>query len=506
MEEEKIEFIKPINPTDPIVEFDPEFDFSNIVLPIFDYMDDAPHENMGEEINPLNVAGIMVPLVKLNNKFITADKIYMLTISLVDFLPTINITIDDSNRNIQASDVPGMNNVITVIFTAPVNGANKKISMDFYITDCTFDDDNTVSYKGEYKCNGMKQVKYSQIGDGPLSTYEYLSKIAKELKLGFACTGKCKEINDKKWRQLYSETYANYIMKEIRHAGLDKDSIFDTWIDNFGYLVLVNLPYVLNEKVDPKQLSIKVVSGKTTTLPENRDFGQDVKEVYRIISNSEENININNLYISEYHSSVDNSKILKKGTKNKYFYLSSPCDQNILVIENIRLIENSVDGMVGQDEYVYENIEFIGTNQTDDEGCELYQGEIVENFLNGLYYKSLVVTLPFANYSLQRGMLVYVMINEYEPENKQFIQDNAKNAFETKEQTKEEDPPEYRRARENIADMNNGMMNPSLSGLYYIKGMEFSYKSGDDKISQTLTLIKRELQSGLTNKYTTVKA
>ena len=32
----------------------------------------------------------------------------------------------------------GMNNIITVVMTAPIERANKKISLDFYIIECIF--------------------------------------------------------------------------------------------------------------------------------------------------------------------------------------------------------------------------------------------------------------------------------------------------------------------------------------------------------------------------------
>ena len=504
---EKIDdFITPLNPTDPIVVFDPEFKFSTIVVPLLDYVEGNPSINNSNNVNITNIEGIFEPLLKLNNKLILGNQIYSLEIILDDFLPKIEVTIDDYNKNIQASDVPGMNNVITVVLIAPVDGANKKISMDFYITDCIFNEDNTILYKGEYKCNGLKQVKYSQIGDKALSTYEYLYEIAKELKLGFACTDKCKDVNDKKYRQLYSKTYADYIKNELKYAGVDENSIFDAWIDNFGYLVLVNVAYVFSEKVNVKQLSTKVILGNTTTNVDGIVPEQRVVEVYRVITNSDENIDMTNLYISEYHSVVNNKNILNKGTKNRYYYLSSPCDQNILVLENIKIKENSVDGIVGEDEYVYENIEFIGTNQSDEEGrCQLFQKEIVENYYNALYAKSLVVTLDIANYSLQRGMLVYVLINEYRYENKQLVEMNIENSFATTEDDNIEKPELSDNIREELIDENNGIMNPSLSGLYYIKEVKFVYTGGMSKVSQILTLIKKELQNNLNNKYTTIK-
>lgn len=501
-----IEFIEPKNPLDPIVVFDPEFEFSNVVFP-YNYDDVSEVGQNKDTTSTLKVNGVNVPILKVNNKIIMPKNVYALTIYLKEFLPTIILKIDDPKKNIQATDVPGMNNTITVIITAPVNGANKKISMDFYITDCKFNEDDTITYYGEYKCNDLKQIKYTQIGDSELTTYEMLENIAKDCKLGFAATDKCKEISDKKWRQLYSETYKDYIIQQLQYAGVDENSIFDVWIDNFGYLVLVNLSYIMGEEIDLRQLSIKVIEGNTITdLPENKVPEQNIEEVYRIITNSKETSGNYNLRIEEYFSIVNNNDILNKGTLNRYYYLDSPCDQNLIKQEQIQVFENSVDGLQGLEDYKYENIEFIGTNQLEGDVCELYQGEIIKNYFNKLNAKILKVKLPIANYTLQRGMILQVIIEEYEINNKQSIIDNFSNASTVQDDEQEiYASDENYKDRSNIVDDYNGVINPSLSGLYYINGMELEYNAGDQKFEQTLYLIKKGLTNNLLNKYTSVK-
>lgn len=496
-----IEFKEPKNPTDPIVVFDPEFEFSNIILPFDKYTDGgvAPVDE-----NYLNTEAIQTPLIKLNNKVIFADRIFGMKLYVKEFLPTIELIIDDTDKNIQGTDMPGMNNVITVIMISPVDGANKKVSLDFYITSCITNPDNTITYKGELKINGLKQKKYTQVGSEQLNTYSFLETIAKELKLGFACTDKCKDIDDKKWRQIYSETYKDYILQELEHAGLDEESIFDAWIDNFGYLVLVNVPYIMNEQIEYTQLSTNVINGNITSLPEGAVPEPNVIEVYRMLTNSKEGPMSHNLFFEEYNTIVDNNRIMNKGTSNQYYYLSSPCDENLIKLENITIIENSVDGVEGIEDYQYENIEFIGTNQSDDEEgvCEIFQEQIVTNYFNKLYHKALQVRLINANYSLQRGMLVSVLLEEYSPRNKQFIMNNSTNvtATETSEETQPEeiDP----KNRESIIDENNGVANPSLSGIYYIKDICFEYSGSNPNVYQTLTLIKKGVENNLNNKYT----
>ena len=46
-------------------------------------------------------------------------------------------------------------------------------------------------------------------------------------------------------------------------------------------------------------------------------------------------------------------------------------------------------------------------------------------------------------------------------------------------------------------------MNPALSGLYYIDGMEFSFEPEyDDKIVQKLKLIRKDYRNKMNNKHT----
>lgn len=511
---ETIEFVTPLNPLDPIVVFDPELEFSNIVLNYSDFSEDGSTtvEGLYDDENNLKIQGIRKPIVKLNNKVLTSHNISFMKISITKFLPQIEIEVIDTNGNIQATDVPGMNNIITVILIAPVNGANKKMSMDFYIEDCKFNDDGTVLYKGKYKLNDLRKRRYEQIGDKSLTTYETLSEIAKNCKLGFAASEQCKEIQDKKWRQLYSKNYIEYIETELQNSGLNEESIFDTWIDNFGYLVMVNLSHIFSAKIDAKQLVTKVIKGMTNDLPNDESPDQEVEQVLRLITNSRAVNSIHNLFIDNYKSVVNNSDILNKGTSNKYYYLTSVCDNNLIQEHNIDVIENSIDGLNGIDDYKYENIEYIGSCQEDEEENSdkvpsIVQKQNIQNFKNKLNAKKLLVELPTANYSLERGTLIQVIIEEYESQNKRTILENLSNSIKTeKDGDNYEKKSSYNENEQNIIiDQNNSVPNPSLCGIYYIDGIEYNYFDGTDTVKQTLILIKKGIQNNINNKYTNPK-
>ena len=509
-EVDNTDFVTPINPLDPVVVFDPEIEFPNIVLPYpvsseFENIPD-PNTNINNNTNMFNIEGIKIPLVKLNNKVLMANNIRFMDISLNNILPEIHLEVYDVNGNIQATDVPGMNNDICVIMIAPIDGANKKIVLDFYIEECKFGTDGSITYDGKLKLNSLRQKQYTQLGNKELTTYEFLEQIAKNTKLGFAVSKNCKEIDDKCWRLLHSQNYIDIMESDMQHAGVDKDSIFEYWIDCFGYIVLVNLSTIMKEKIDPKQLTTKVIKGTPTDIPLNHTPQQEVEEVSRVLLNSREAGTITNLYFESYRSEVNNSDIVNNGSNNKYYYLTSPCDENIIEEQEIQIVENSVDGINGTDEYTFTNVEFYGTIQDEEGVAKIKQEKEINNFKSKLYSKSLVIEMPVANYSLERGMLVNVLVNEYEGKNKRIILSNAANTQTLDEDESTESPELSKEDVESVIDENNGVMNPSLSGIYYIAGIDYIYYAGSERIREKMKLIKKGFLNNITNKYTEVKS
>ena len=129
---------------------------------------------------------------------------------------------------------------------------------------------------------------------------------------------------------------------------------------------------------------------------------------------------------------------------------------------------------------------------------------ITSHYLNKLYTKQLEVYLNTPNYKLERGTLIQVLLFEFDSANKRNIMNNYKNSFET--DTKFESiPPSSSGDIDTILDENSSLPNPSLSGLYYIKEMEFIYHDGYENIQQKLVLVKRGIQNNLVNKYSPAK-
>lgn len=532
---EDIELIEPYNPLDPIVVFDPEVKQSPIVMRY-----NPPNEETGDNSNfqdSTKEDAIRFPLIKLNNKIIEKTNIEEFTLTLRDFLPHLKIQIADYNKTIQNTDVPGMNNVVTVIMVAPEDGSNKKISLDFYITKCDFFD-KTIVYEGDLTLKDLRQVKWEQIGDDKLTTYDMLQTIAKDCGLGFAATENCSTINDARWRQIYSKTYVDYINEQMELGGLDEYSIFDAWVDQFNYLTLVNIPWVMSEPVAPNQLVTKLIGGETLTETDFKVPEQTVAEVPRTISNTKDGSAANNMMFNKFESAVSNEKIMEDGTLTTFFYLSDPGGANGIITEQVQIIENSIDGIEGNTDYEFGNCEFLGVEMGEDVPI-LKQKRIVTAYLRKIRAKQLYVEMPKPNHNLQRGMLINVMSQEYQTDMKRTILMNMDNSMANPESEKDTsmsgsasekaegllngdnansdaqtdaeelvekmtpDEGEFEQSDFDklIEDESFGVPNPAISGMYYIDMVEYKYKKGDADIKQCMYLIKRGMQSSLTNKY-----
>lgn len=516
---ESTQLKEPYNPTDPVVVFDPEFEKSKIVVRWNPTGGEEPSNELAQ--NALRGDAVRWPLIKLNTRVLDKTQIKSFKLELKGFLPTIELEIFDLDKIIQGTDVPGMNNVITVIITAPVNGANKKISCDFYIDSCEFTN-GIATYKGELKILDLKKSKFAQIGDKALTTYEFLEKIAKDCKLGFATTEQCKDINDARWRQIYSQNYKEYIEDQIKFGGVDEYSVFDAWVDQFGYLVMVNLPWIFKSDVDPMQLTTQVVGGETNDASSKELPDQKVFRVNRMITNNKDGNGTGNLYFNNYESVVDNKKNEKEGTLKTLWYLTNPCDTNLIASKQIQVIEDSIDGIQGSNEYEFETSEFIGVEMSDKP--ILVQKEIVNSFRRKKFAKQLYVEMEKPNYSLQRGQLVQVLTEEFEPVTKKIIIDNYTNSQSLEETTSEktEDDVKETNTSDEVINDSSSITNPSLSGLYYINcvGFKFSGSSdgvpdkngkqretpnAEDNILQYMYLIRKDIQNNIINKYTPPK-
>lgn len=492
MAEVSLALEEPYNSTDPYVVFDPEVEKP---IAVKDWVSEENQENAPAESTKID--GILEPIVAINTTMIEARYIRSFSLSSKGFTPKLELEIEDPNRDKQFIGSPGLANSAIVILTPRHDGLYRKISLPFYIVDRVNIDDNVIKYSCEFKNIMLTCPLCEDVDSNPISTYDMCSKIAKKLGLGFAATENCEGISDERYRQIYSQKLQDFIQDQIKIGGLDENSIFDAWIDLHGYLVMVNLPYIFNSEIKMTNLMTLVQNSLDLTQDSNQ---QDSKpyEFNRMLSNLKE-INIPSLYIEDFYDYVDNSNAQDNGTIVSYWYLTDVGTDNTIVQEDVQMIEDSVEGVKRQDLYAYPKVEFAGAEMSEDTPY-LMQEKIVKSYKIKKFGRQLCVRLSEANYGIERGTLVNVVIYESDPNKVSFIKQNASNI--TNPIKTEEGSFEKSDDVENvdIADQfgsQQKIMNPAISGMYYVNGLEFVYDPDNRKMIEYLYLIKKGVNNPL---------
>jgi hypothetical protein len=513
------------NFTDPKVIHDPELRKPNSLR---EFNNAEYNASPTSRIDTTQVHGILIPIIDINGIPIPINKLKSMEMNFNKFVPTLKFSISDSDRAFQFNGGLSLNNRVTVIITPPHSGIYRKISVSFYIKEQKNLSNDIIEFECEYYHNGLWKNACEQIGDKALSTYEFCEQISKQLQLGFAATDKCKDIEDKRWRQIYSQRISDFIIEQIKLGGVDEESIFDAWIDPYGYLVLSNISWILNENVNDKDLEMTISSGITSIATEGDKPLSEPKKFKRFISNVTE-IPFDETRIILQKNDLYTKNTNNTGTLRNCWILKDIGNGNSLEMQNIQMIEVSVEGVEASSFYESNTTEFLGCEMSEDTPY-LYQQEIRKSFLIKQRSRQIIVLLAAPNYGLQRGTLINVMFCETDQDKITKIHAKSDGLFNKTldlHVAEHIDPNEMYANTQNAIEqlteviqsnigksINKNVINHSdvmhagafavntaISGIYYIDGIQFIYNSDEQKIYQYLFLIKKGLQSNLSNSF-----
>lgn len=497
----------PTNRTDPIVRHESPYEAEAIAT--FNTPEYKLDENgvVGQTVDPTKSDAIMYPLIKFNNHILDSSQIIKLTLHNDRFMPYIDLIFWDEYNTIEFGDMPGLNNVVTVIIFENRPEAHKPIKMNFYVTSCDVED-RTFYIQGEFKClplekENFKQevfhwpspgcpAKWCQLGpNNHPTTYEFLHVIAENCGLGFSATQKTKEIKDDRWRILKRQKYKDVAQTATACGGIDENNMFDSWIDPWGYLVMANVSWLMKEKTPPDELASQVTTGVETAEGYTESTKIEVGWVHRILSNMSQVEGMNNMMIKEFRKLVDLDTGYYNGTLSDYHTLfAEGPDKNGKNTLNLQQIQETEKSWPGKktDEYEFHSTEFSGV-----EMAELTQ-TIEQRRRHDEYFKKLrtnmfKVTLSEVNFGFERGMLTYILWWTNDEMQKAGIKQWEGNI---PEQVEEPGKLKPEGSWEGIINEHETMIDPSVTGTYYIDGTDFEWDQDEGKIVQHLYLIRKE--------------
>lgn len=516
------------NYTDPKVCHDPTMQWEGIAR-LFTDQNKVNMEN-GEDISSHNkydsirIDAIEYPLIAINNRNVENHEIYKMIINYDSFLPKLYLEVFDEHQNEQKLNTTQMSGLIRVVMISPVDKVYRKILLNFRITNVLIDEDDPtrVTYSGEYYVEGFRQINTSLIymkdvcssqpncGQGGhinANTWEMLHKIAELSGLGFAATKKCKEIDDRIVRHIYSQRYDKYIEQQLAYSGLGENNIFDAWVDLYGYLVMVNVKWIMDEDIMASDLTINHNVGIHATSNDLMD--QEPEETERTLSNYNFMGAKSNAEIASYTMDVNNDSVID-GTLEKIYKIGIGGTKTNYNVVDIQTKQDSIDGDFIEDYNTGKNRPIPRFNFNDDAYTGMKGGYNidVQKKIRKAYFKKkrqsvLNVQLKSPNFGLQRGTLVNIAIYENDQFNKQIQFQNASNLY-TKNTNDEADVvnvPDEMNTRDIVLDDSALMPNFKLTGLYYIDGMKWEYEPSYGQIIQSLKLIKKGITSGYHNKH-----
>lgn len=466
-----------INPTDPIVVFDPPE--PKKLYKLYDSVEPKNSIDGPSQVDTLRDDGINMPIIRLNNFSLKDENIDYMKIYFNDFLPKIHLVIKDKDNVIKLCDSPGWDNEIHVILISELNGYYKKISLLFYIINIELYDDY-ISYNGEWKFQPFNKSYVTQYPippeDKKLTTFELVKGIAKTYGVGFASTNNIPPITDYRYRIIKSDTLKKWIPYQVSFGGFGTDNIYDCWIDLNGYLVLVDVAWVINYKVEWKDFGIINMVGNHS---ETNSFQQDMLSpllMPRVLTNNAVNTNNYNLLIDKYENIMDNEYVHEEGSLHKNYFIRNYTENNKIDELETKIVENSIEGAAYASEYDNDRYKLIGIEyeyEGDDKEVveqQMQKIEIHDHFFTKLRSRVIKVLLKRYNLGLQRGTLIHVLFKEYDM--------NVVKAIE--------------KTNNKITEPASGTINPYTSGFYYIDAMEFEYKQEEKKLNQYLFLCKKD--------------
>lgn len=499
------------NRTDPILRHDTKYSADVIVTQYTpQYNDDGSYTvKKGMIEDPTSRDGVHFPLIRVNNHLIDKYSIRKCVIHNDRFTPYLELVFRDEDNLIEFSDMPGLDNVITVVMIEKDKSAHRPIKTNFYMTSCSIYN-NTFYITAEFKCLPLESLQFKQEvfhypGDGCKSkfcnlpannhptTFEFLHTVAEKCGLGFSATQKCRSIKDDRYRILRKKKYKDAVQEHTACGGLDENSIFDSWIDPWGNLVMVNVPWIMNEDVKPDELGSLVTVGIDTAEGNSDGTKKTPAMVQRILSNiSVSGGGYNNMMVRDVNKMVDLSTGFYKGTFTEYNTVNPEGQgnsRNQLKTEQIKETESSNAGNNFSSDYEFHNQEFAGFEMSSmtptisqrrkhDEYFKKHRAHIVK------------ATLVETNFGLERGMLCTLLWFVSDPTKKSIIANTDANLQETNYTGEIKDRVDND-ASNSIAIEHEPVLDTSMSGLYYIDGIDWEYDSEVERISQHLYLIKK---------------
>ena len=435
--------------------------------------------------------GNNTPYIKINGYEMDAKSIIKFSVSCVGFIPTISLAFEDVTKQFQ-NDFPKDGDLIELYIRSRNDNLKKKIRVNFDILKIS-----GFTSKGSpiYKLSGIMKVPNlfsEQQLSFPLDTsYNHLISVCDNIELGFA-SNETSTI-DSMPRFNPNNTIKDFIVKTSKSIYKDDNSFFNTYIDLYYYLTLVNVNnlFSMDETMEDgiADLITAITQDKT-----NDSEGVEAENSKILLSNHRSFDNTTN-YIKDYNLFNNAGEIwMSNGYKrysqvmnmdtyefNSFFVdpMTTEGAENNLVLLKGKAGDNSYEM---QNKYRYQGRQF----STENEGNlhPNYKFAMILNYQNNeeLNKMGLTITLQDISSSISRYKRIPVAI--YEKGGSLITNAQLKNGDTERGTDADQEGNMYDRPENEIA-------NSFISGFYIVRDYSINWDRGNG-FTQTVNLLRRE--------------
>ena len=221
------------------LEFDNTLKKSDIIIPIQSVSTgDGNIEDSSSDMtdkSQLQVFGIQVPLISINNTVIDFDAVSYFDLSSNGELPVLTLTVEDRYELIGNIDKPKHDNEVRVQILPKFDNAYKKINLTFYITNINIFGKN-IRLSCIYKLPKLTSSKFEALGE--LDTYTLFKNAAIDTGLGYATN--IAEGTDKRYIYCNNKSWLDTLNNEIQFSGND-NQVLDWWVDFWDNINLADI-------------------------------------------------------------------------------------------------------------------------------------------------------------------------------------------------------------------------------------------------------------------------
>lgn len=434
------------------------------------------------------IFGDLFPFIQVGKYKFTHDSIRSLKLEEDSFLPEITVTLIDTNGNLNSAFFPKADEKLSVYIRSKKE-QYKPIRADFLITDVTpmSSGNSEMEMHGKTKTFTISGVlfipklwTYNIKAYREQSSFELFKQLAREMLIGYA-TNEVSTDDKMTWINP-NWNYETFIKESTKHVWKDDNSFFQTYIDKYYYLNLIN---VNNQFSDEQSFDDFIYHSLTMTDYLNKE--EEVEDsAFPLIFSNYSKLRRSPMFITSYNLNSNlGLNLIENGVQRKmnYYDFNLPEENNLqnkyinlfvepLITQNLKTKKNSLrptdETLKKLEVHKWSGIDYGN-------GHLNYIFSKFNNFHNNTELNNiqLRITTLGANLNVIRGMRVPILIvNENSPEN------THSNEYEEKELDGD------------IFEMEQKLgikIDRFLSDFYYIDGLTIFYNHSDTNTTGSTT-------------------